>query len=91
MLVQVPNEALMKCSIQNLTSSENRLDHIHFSVDTNNVTSEVVCDLAERVHHMMQDPAKAWLFDEDFHPHASISSVADPLKFHVRTRASPHV
>jgi hypothetical protein len=47
----------------------------------------VVRDLSERVHHVMQDPAKAWLFDKDFHPHASISSVTDPLKFRVRALA----
>jgi hypothetical protein len=83
----VPNANLMESSIKNQSESQNRLDHIHFTVDTDRVTSEVVRDLSERVHHVMQDPAKAWLFDKDFHPHASISSVTDPLKFRVRALA----
>jgi AraC-like DNA-binding protein len=77
----------MKSNIENLTESLNRLDHIHFSVDTDNISPETIHDLSARVHHMTQDPAKAWLFDQDFHPHASITSVADPLKFHVRSFA----
>lgn len=84
--MQVPNQTLMASDIKNVTESDTMKDFAEFTVDAKGVTPAMVHDLAERVHQMMQGAAVAHLFDHDTHPHAAISSVADPFKFNVRPR-----
>ena len=82
--MQVPNEALMRADIDNLSESGTRLEHVHFAVDAAGVTPDMIADLSHRVHAATTSKAQGHLFDRSYHPHASITAVADPLKFHVR-------
>lgn len=76
----------MRSDIDNLSESGTRLDHIHFAVDAANVTQDMIGDLSHSVHAMATSAPCAHLFDRSYHPHASVTAVADPLKFHVRRR-----
>jgi hypothetical protein len=81
--LQVPNESLMKCDIDNITESDSIMDRIHFEVDAKGVTPDKVHELGHMVQEMMKDGSVQHLYDHHFHPHAAIKSIGNPLKYQV--------
>ena len=81
--VQIPNEALMKCDIDNITESEPLFVRTNFQVDAAGCTPETVQDLSSMVLEAVNRDENDHLFDRKFHPHSVIELIVDPLKYEV--------
>ena len=89
--MQVPNEKLMQCDIDNVTESDPLLMRIAFDIDARGITLDTVRDLEHMVRDMMQGEAVQHLYDQSYEVTAVIKAVGNPLKYQVRSSSARNV
>lgn len=87
-MLQVPNESLMKCDIENVTEADPLVVRMQFAVDAGSVDLDAVHDLEHMVRDTIHREGVRHLYDQDYNVDSKIVDVCDPLKFQARACSS---